>query len=144
MIKSRAEACNILGVSIYADSGEIKRAYRNLVKIYHPDAGMVNSTAKYNELVMAFEYLMANPYESPIRTAKIIGGKSRKGADYDTFQRKMEAQRNARAQQFEEKIAAYNKEIEEQEKEYQKAMDAINAIRIAEAIKAIIENSKKD
>ncbi len=144
MIKSRAEACNILGVSINADSGEIKHAYKNLAKIYHPDAGMENSTGKYNELVMAYEYLMSNPYESLIPTAKIIGGHSRKSADYDSFQRRMETQRNAKAQQFEEKIAAYNKKIEEQEKEYQKAMDAINAIRIAEAIKVIIENSKKD
>ena len=145
MIDSRKEACDILGIGVFADEDEVKRAFKNLVKIYHPDANLVTDASKYNELVMAYEYLLANPVEV-VKTAspKVLGaaGNSRPAANYASFQKKYEQSREKKARDFEEKIAAYNEKVKRQDEEYKRAMEAINSIRVAEYIRQMIDRRK--
>lgn len=49
----------VLGVSKDADQDEIKRAFRNLAKKYHPDANQddPNAEAKFKEINEAYEVL---------------------------------------------------------------------------------------
>ncbi len=52
---SRKDLYDVLGVGIHASSTEIKAAYRNLVKLHHPDAG--GDEKKILELNAAWEVL---------------------------------------------------------------------------------------
>lgn len=156
MINNRAEACRILEIDIWADNDEIKRAYKNLVKIFHPDAGLVTDTTRYNLIVEAYNFLIANPLvivQTPPTQAppqnnasgKILGGSgnySYRRCSYDSFEKKYQQKKNEKAQKFEADMKAYEERMAKQDEEYKKAMDAINSIRLAEAIKAMIRNSK--
>ncbi len=63
MIRTRQEACAILGISALADEAKVKSAYKSLVKIYHPDSNplsrqTMSDTKRYNEIVEAYEFMM--------------------------------------------------------------------------------------
>lgn len=52
------EACDTLGVPYGASSAEVKRAYRNLAKKYHPDINkQPGATQKFQEISAAYEFL---------------------------------------------------------------------------------------
>lgn len=83
------EACKILGVSTYATKEEIKKAYRNLCKIYHPDRNSAPEAKRiYLKVQQAYKYLSQQEiqaeqpkifyYQAPQTAAsqnnKIIGG----------------------------------------------------------------------
>lgn len=61
----------ILGLEAFASNENIKKAYRELAKIYHPDKnhGDKNSEEKFKEISLAYEIL----------------SDAKKRSDYDTF-----------------------------------------------------------
>lgn len=143
MINSRAQACNLLGVSAYASPEEIKNAYKALVKVYHPDAGKVVNTNYYTAIVEAYEYLKNNPITYQVNAGRILGqGKKssassfsyERGNEYAKFQKSYERQKQEKKEAFEERL---------RQDKYDRTMEAINAIRVAEAIKAMIRESEK-
>ncbi len=141
-IVSYEQACSILGIHQYATDSEIKTAYRRLVKFYHPDnGGGGGNVMSYNLVCEAYEYLMAQPRRQP-QTRKIFG--STQGSNYYTSRREREVfERNYLKQKEEEekkkqKVMARERK---QKEEYEKAMEAIQAIRVAEALKFMIRDN---
>ena len=59
-------------------------------------------------------------------------------AEYAAFQKKAARQRQRKAQEFEEKQKELAAKLEKQEADYKRAMEAIDAIRAARAIEAMI------
>jgi curved DNA-binding protein CbpA len=49
---------HVLGVSVDADDGTIRSAYRNLARRYHPDAGEGSSVERFRQVVDAYETLI--------------------------------------------------------------------------------------
>lgn len=59
MLQGQREACRILGVSSYATSEEIKKAYRNLCKMYHPDRNTTPEAKNlYLQVQQAYDFLL--------------------------------------------------------------------------------------
>ena len=152
---TRQDACRILGVEPGATKAEIKKAYKSLVKLFHPDAGTREDAETYLKIGEAYEFLMGEPEavmptaktasgpqtapvtKTPTRAARVFGGESvrRTGTNRADFEKKI-------ARQKEEKAASFAREMEEYQRkqdEYNKAMEAIEAIRVAEAIKALLK-----
>ncbi len=66
-ILSRQEACKYLGINENATDEEVKRAYRVMVKRYHPDANIQIDTREiYIKIQEAYEYLLTHPYITPV------------------------------------------------------------------------------
>lgn len=60
---SRQEACNYLGININATEEDVKKAYRNMVKQYHPDVNRgVDTREIYIKIQESYEYLLTHPY----------------------------------------------------------------------------------
>ena len=152
MINSRSQACHILGLSISAKEADIKSAYKSLVKIYHPDAGRVADTGRYNEIVEAYNFLCPKDGQTPLPPInKIVGADRPKrpeptptapsrstGADYAAFERKMKKQKEQKARDFEQKQKDYSAMLKKQDDDYKRAMDAINAIWAARTKEAMV------
>ena len=115
------EACKILGVSIYATKEEIKKAYRNLCKMYHPDKNSAPEAKRiYLEVQQAYKYLLQQEiqekqpkifyYQAPQTAAsqnnKIIGGSQREREQRilrEEAARKLRQERLKRLKEQEEK-----------------------------------------
>ena len=140
---SRKYACAVLGVSEYATEEEVKSAYKYLVKQCHPDNGNNVNVAYYHQIVQAYEYLKNTPFsENQAVSYRDIGGNSNsvkytnaysKASEYARFEKQMQIQKEERKLAFEERL-------QREKEEYNRAMDAINAIRVAEAIKALLND----
>ncbi|MCR4956191.1 MAG: DnaJ domain-containing protein [Lachnospiraceae bacterium] len=134
MIQSRAMACSILGINSHATLEEAKRAYKRLVKVYHPDAGYFFDASKYREIHEAYQYILNHP--APPTTSRIIGSGTtmpNRMAEYHAFNTQMKKQKEQRSADF---FAAQKKKDDE----YRKAMDAINNIIVAENLKKLIRD----
>lgn len=138
----------ILGVSENATENEIKTAYKTLVKQYHPDTGASANAEYYNNVVQAYQYLRANPGRIEASYTKILGTANKSDSDssyyakskeYAQFEKGYQRKREEKRAVFEERIRC---EKEKQER-YDRAMEAINAIRVAEAIKVLIKESER-
>lgn len=150
MIKTRYEACQILGINSFATEDQIKAAYKALVKKYHPDTN-ANEVAKYHQVVEAYEFLQNDKrYQMPSDSSRVFGKKNdlaQKRSEKEAFDRwyenrKREKQKELLRRMEEEKEK--QKQKEHQEAEYRKAMEAINNIIIAEAIKATIRSKGEE
>lgn len=120
VFQGKKEACNILGVSPYATKEEIKRAYRNMCKIYHPDRNSDPEAKKvYLKVQQAYKLLSQQElqtkkpnifyYQAP-QTAnpcgKIIGGDPKdreKNNLREETARKLRQERHKRLKEQEEK-----------------------------------------
>ena len=142
MIKTRTEALRVLGLGADASQDMIKMAYKDLVKQCHPDVTGNDDTTLYNRIVEAYQFLCADNGCVPLTHTKIVGRTDSRytsnNADYTAFQRKMEKQKKRRAQEFEQKQRDLAAMYEKQEADYKRAMEAINAIRAARAIQAMV------
>ena len=60
MINSRKEACDILGISVNSTMADIKSAYKNLAKKYHPDVNQKDENAeeKFKQISAAYHLLL--------------------------------------------------------------------------------------
>lgn len=157
MIRSREEACRILNVPYNAEEADIKSSYKTLAKRYHPDAtDRPDSTRTeiFMQINEAYEYLLNCPspdrIESAIRSSRVIGGShkysqfsSSSSDDYNRFQKKYEKRQAEKKQEFKQKQADFAEKEAKAEADYERAMSAINAIRTARAIEALINNSKR-
>jgi curved DNA-binding protein CbpA len=67
----------LLGIPEDADEETTRRAFRALVRRYHPDVGAGSSPEKFREIVDAYETLRdpvrRASYDSSLRTARISG-----------------------------------------------------------------------
>ena len=126
------------------------------------NAGM-ESDARFAQIAEAYAYLqatskaagaavagydgsaVATPYGQPAQGGRIIGNPTnlRKQREERAAYEKWSAGSKARKQQaFEKRLGEFEEKLEEQKK-YDDAMEAINAILVAEAIKGMIRGSHK-
>ena len=142
MIKTRTEALKVLGLKADAGVIQIKAAYKELVKKCHPDSTGINDTTVYNRITEAYHFLMSESKGKTVSYSKVMGkSENRKpasNAEYAAFQKRAAMQKKRRAQEFEEKQKEYSANYAKQEADYKRAMDAINAIRVARAIESIV------
>lgn len=75
----RKQACMMLGVSEFATDEQIKTAYKNLVKLYHPDSGNQQSSEHYTRIVQAYEYLKTHPAQAQQSYGRVLGTPPRTG-----------------------------------------------------------------
>lgn len=155
IITSREVACGILGIPVTSDLEAIKNAYKSLVKLYHPDAGGIGDTQSYTEIVEAYEFLMQNtPLDSatktslnapiPPRSAKVLGSAS--GYVHDdaaAWEKKVKKHQKKKKEEFWKKADELTKKKQHEEETFRKAIEAIEAVRTAEALRAIIEAEER-
>ena len=155
---SAKEALFFLGLTEKAGREQVKTAYKEQLKLYHPDANPGGDTPwQYYDLQAAYEYLMSY-YDGLDRlaTEKSYGAKgafssgptifgAKKDLNDLAFHRKVRAEHvkqerrsKERAQKEKEK---FEKEVEKykQDKAYEEAMTKIHANRAAEVTARIIE-----
>ncbi len=150
MIRTRVEACRILGLSVNATDAQIKAAYKDLVKKTHPDATGTKDSSYYNLVIEAYRFLindnstaenkvMESMKPTVTRTGGVWGGSqfrnTASNSDYAAFQKRIKKQK---AREFEKKQKDYKEKLDKQDADYKRAMDAIDAIRVARAIQAMI------
>lgn len=146
MISTRSEACLALGIGINSTAGDIKAAYKKLVKIYHPDAGISSDADKYRKIVEAYEYLCNNPVEiqTVSATGRVLGNTDnsyyKRASYYSDFEKKYQQKKEQNAIDFEKKMQAYEDTRKREKEEFDRAMEVINNIRLAEAIRQMIRN----
>ncbi|MCR5667299.1 MAG: DnaJ domain-containing protein [Eubacterium sp.] len=142
-------ACRTLGVRTDAGEEEIKKAYKRLVKIYHPDAGKTGDAEHYDAIVKAYDFLCTHQRPKAKPMGKILGSDTGyyKDASYSTFDRRYQRQKQKRK----EDLARRTKEVHDknerekrQAQQYKNAMDAIRAIRTAELIKTLLTKAEEE
>ncbi len=148
MDQRRYMACRILGVSEWASLEEIKKAYKNLAKRYHPDVTGSGDEDHYKAIVEAYDYLCKHPVSQEQRSrplGKILGTETGyyKDSSYKTFEKRYQKQKEKRREELERRTKALHDKVEKekrQKEQYDKAMEAIYAIRAANLIKSLIHN----
>ena len=142
MIKTRTEALTILGLGPDAGEQKIKAAYKDLVKKCHPDVTGVEDASLYNRITEAYQFLITDSKGRVLTHSRVMGKsdtrKPASSADYAAFQKKAAQQKKRRAQEFEQKQKEYTALYEKQEADYKRAMEAIEAIRVARAIETMV------
>lgn len=142
MIRTRQEALMTLGLGPNASDAQIKSAYKDLVKRCHPDVtGMADSTV-YNKIVEAYDFLCNEKSGRVLTHSKVMGKTTKRttasNADYAAFQKKAAKAKKRRAEEFEQKQKDYSAQVKRQDADYKRAMDAIDAIRVARAIESMV------
>ena len=62
-----------LGVPYGANEALVKKAYRNLVKKYHPDSGGVVNDKEFERITSAYEVLKKNGFKPPTLVMSQVG-----------------------------------------------------------------------
>ena len=151
MINSKKEACNILGIAENSTLVEMKAAYKNLAKKYHPDTGNNDDVSRYYLVTEAYGYLCdacRNTTSGKV-VGKVVGNPnseyknwySSRKSERENYEKQYKKIKEQRAREFKQHVEEYNlkqKELKKQQEEYDNAMKAIDAIIMAEAIKAMI------
>ena len=142
MIRTRQEALMALGLGITAGEAQIKLAYKDLVKKCHPDVTGDMDTTAYNRIVEAYNFLIKDNAGKVLTHSKVLGKTTKRttesNADYTAFQKKAEKQKQKRKEAFEQKQREFTAQYEKQEADYKRAMEAIDAIRVARAIQSMV------
>ena len=142
MIRTRQEACSILGLSASASEAQIKMAYKDLVKKCHPDVTGNPDASFYNRITEAYQFLMGETRGKALVHTRVMGKSEKKytssKAEYASFQKKVDRQKQRKKAEFEQKQKDFAAMYEKQEADYKRAMEAIDAIRVARAIESMI------
>ena len=142
MIRTRQEALTVLGLSTGASFQQIKDAYKDLVKKCHPDVTGSADATVYNKIVEAYQFLSKDNQGKVLTHSKVVGKTSKRNspsnADYTAFQKKAEKQKQRKKEEFERKQKEFSAMYEKQEADYKRAMEAIDAIRVARAIQSMV------
>jgi len=142
MVRTRKEACDILGVPYNADETQVKLAYKELVKRFHPDVTGNGDASIYNNIVEAYKFMCDDSQGKVLTHSRVMGKGTHRttasNADYAAFQKKAKRQKEKRAQEFEKKQKELSAIREKQDADYKRAMEAVEAIRAARAIQAMV------
>lgn len=146
-ITTRAAACEILNVPYNADIDTIKSAYRTLVKAYHPDETGNNSdeaVMQYQLIVESYEFLLNDVdfKPQPLHKARVIGTPSKSipsASEYARWEKKYEKRKQEKKDEFIKMQEEYSAAKKKQQDDYDRVMKAIEAIRTARAIQALIK-----
>ncbi|MBE5917268.1 MAG: hypothetical protein E7273_10565 [Pseudobutyrivibrio ruminis] len=142
MIKTRQEALMALGLGISASEQQIKMAYKDLVKKCHPDVTGSSDASAYNRIVEAYNFLCKDNGNIALTHSKVVGKTTKRqtasNADYYRFQKKAEKAKQRKKEEFEKKQKDFAAQYEKQEADYKRAMEAIDAIRVARSIQSMI------
>lgn len=142
MVRTRQEACSILGLSASASEAQIKMAYKDLVKKCHPDVTGNSDASFYNSITEAYQFLMGETRGKALVHTRVMGKSEKKytssKAEYAAFQKKVDRQKQRKKAEFEQKQKDFAAMYEKQEADYKRAMEAIDAIRVARAIESMI------
>ena len=154
---SRREALMVLGLSEGAGEEDVKSAYKNLVKLYHPDVRPDAASARqYQAVSEAYEYLTIHTSPDGQAVWAAAGGNTPENAGHRIFGTKEELNRmNIRMRQREEYARQesrvdINKKARAEElskkarqarmdKAFDEAMDKIHTERAAEVMAQIIQ-----
>lgn len=151
-ILSRQEACSYLRVKENATDEEIKKAYRLLVKQYHPDANtQVDTREIYMKIHEAYEYLLAHPYVAPVvrqprifQTDAQLREQYRKQKHFEEERKKALMREEAIKKQAKKTATVQPMKAETKPKtNEEEVLDKIRAIWIAETIRRQIELDKE-
>lgn len=142
MIKTRQEACTILGLAPSASEAQIKMVYKDLVKKCHPDVTGNPDATLYNRITEAYQFLIGEEKGRPVYNSRVMGKSGQKytssKADYAAFQKKVAKEKARKKAEFEQKQKDFSAYYEKQEADYKRAMEAIDAIRVARAIESMV------
>ncbi|SFH64772.1 DnaJ domain-containing protein [Pseudobutyrivibrio sp. OR37] len=142
MIKTRHEALMALGLGPNASQVQIKNAYKDLVKKCHPDVTGNADATIYNRITEAYQFLCKDNGGAVLTHSRVVGKTSKRNtasnADYAAFQKKAKEAKERRKQEFEQKQKDFSAMYEKQEADYKRAMEAIDAIRVARAIQSMV------
>ena len=131
-----------LGLGPGASQSQIKMAYKDLVKRVHPDVTGVADASLYNRIVEAYEFLCADDKGKVLTHSRVMGKTSKRttasNADYAAFQKRAAKAKERRAAEFEQKQKDYSAQVKKQDADYKRAMDAVEAIRVARAIQTMV------
>lgn len=154
-ITSREDACRYLGVKINASEYEIKSAYRDLSKKYHPDVNDNPLAREYYVIVNnAYRFLEDNPYVAPIvpaRQTKVFQTTSSVKKDY--YKQKSMQEEHKRVREWDagrkqreevEKAEIKKSQMKEHKSKEDEVLEKIRAIWLAETIRRQIEQDKID
>lgn len=154
-IHSRMEAAQILGLPYTADEAQVKRAFKELSKRYHPDVQQNKKMqTRYYDMVEAYQYLLQTdgyvgetndvkrvvPRVFGIQKGETSWVSARK--ESQAAYQKWEKRQKIREEEKKEAFLRREKEIKS-EREYETAMDQINAIRTARAIEALLAAARE-
>lgn len=142
MIKTRHEALMMLGLGPDASLAQIKNAYKDLVKKCHPDVTGRDDATAYNRITEAYKFLCDEGDSKVLTHSRVVGKTTKRStasnADYAAFQKKAKEAKERRAKEFEQKQKDFAAQYEKQEADYKRAMEAIDAIRVARAIQSMV------
>ncbi|MCR5097958.1 MAG: DnaJ domain-containing protein [Lachnospiraceae bacterium] len=159
---SRLEALMVLGLNESADEDAIKSAYKNLVKLYHPDVRQDAASARqYQAISEAYEYLSVHTIPDGMAVWAAAGGDNAQNAGHRIFGTREELNnmksRMKRREEYarQEARGDINKRarVEElsqkarearQERVFNEAMDKIHTERAAEVMAQIIQAYLQD
>ncbi len=158
-IQNRKEALAVLDLDENAGEEEIKAAYREMVRKYHPDENPGEDMRPfYDNVQKAYTFLQTHPAPPPM---KIYGNQTMLETEAERRRERMlqterERRKTIRKKQEEkEKLAkksrriAYEREEEEyqrrsaeREKEYSEAMRQIKALRATRVLEAMMDQNE--
>lgn len=150
---TRQEACNRLGVPVYASQSEIKAAFKQKSKEFHPDNNdRPGAVECYRSIQEAYEALRNMPEVILVggdNMPKVSADEAKRGRSSDITEKRIMREKmekrdeNARRVKKEAEIKA-KKELFERRKEleYRKAMDDINLVLLAEQIKQTMHEDR--
>lgn len=150
---TRQEACERLGVAIYASKSEIKAAFKQKSKEFHPDNNNAPGAVEcYRSIQEAYEALRSMPdvvlvggdNMTRVNPESVKRGRSSNITEKRIMREQMEKRDEIKRRQKKEKEEQAKKELFERRKEleYRKAMKDINLVLLAEQIKQTMHEDR--
>ena len=160
-ISSRIEAFTTLGLPVDASYEEVKIAYKSLCKMLHPDVNPnAAATEQYYRVVEAYEYLLQTTNRTVTSAGRVMKSNGASvgrvlGSNTETLRMaarkrefkiehdRQEKNRKKRQELKKQELEEHQRKLKE-DREYEKAMSAINAIRAARAIELSLKKREED